>query len=191
MTSVKRQISQSWFLSEDNSRLRSLPQAKPALIWTPATLFKTTEILCDKTVSQKHSTARDFKAGKALCYKDSGIRNAAPPGMSPFPLDLVYIQTYFTVREGRCWHRCPQERLKLCTVALWPLSSVEAGRAACQPALLEALGLAIRGVRQEAGPLLSSQLSSVAASSKHNQIGNLYPVFSSTWLRVLFPRGLR
>lgn len=52
---------------------------------------------------------------------------------------------------------------------------MEAGVAACPPALLEALGLAVRGVRQEASPLLSSQLSSVAASSKHNQIGNLHP----------------
>lgn len=44
-------------------------------------------------------------------------------------------------------------------------------------ALLKALGLAVRGVRQEASPLLSSQLSFVAASSKHNQIGNLHPSF--------------
>lgn len=81
----------------------------------------------------------------------------------------------------------PQERPKLCAVALWLCSSVatkagcrrsmEAGMASCLPALLEALGLAVRGVRQEAIPLPSSQLSSVAASSKHNQIGNLYPGF--------------
>lgn len=56
---------------------------------------------------------------------------------------------------------------------------MEAGVAACPPALLEALGLAVRGVRQEASPLLSSQLSSVAASSKHNQIGNLHPYWIS------------
>lgn len=54
---------------------------------------------------------------------------------------------------------------------------MEAGIAACPPALLEALGLAVRRVKQEASPLLSSQLSSVVANSRHNQIGNLYPSF--------------
>lgn len=120
-----------------------LTRAKPALIWTPARLFKNTEILCDKIMSQNHTAARDFKAGKALCYKDSGPQTLLPHETSLFPLDLAYIQIYFTVGEGRCWYRCPQERPKLCAVALWLLSSVatrsgyrrnvEAGIAACSP----------------------------------------------------------
>lgn len=68
---------------------------------------------------------------------------------------------------------------------------MEAGRAACPPALLEALGLAVRGVRQEAGPSFLLSFPQWLPVPSTIRLEACTPVFSPTWLHVLLPRGLR
>lgn len=169
---MDRQTSQSWFPSEDNSRLRSQPQAKP-VIWTPAMLFKSTEILCGKIVSRNHTGPQGWQSPalqrlgghKSHCSRDVTVTSK------------LILQS----GKGDVGAGAPRKtRAVCCSCAATRAGcrrNVEAGIAACPPALLEALGLAMRRVKQEASPLLSSQLSSAAASSRHNQIGNLYPSF--------------